>query len=229
VGNNPGGVAVTKDGKHAYITNPATNTVSVIDTATNTVEAAKIPVGTSPRGVGVAPDWKHAYVANVISNNVSVIDTATNTVVGTPIPVGDSPSLVAVAPDGKHAYVTNLASNNVSVIDTASATVAATVPVGSNPVGVGMFRRRWRVQFLAFSANLEIDLDRAPQEDRVDLQSTFILSSTHRAAGSILSPRRSRSVLAPLPAPSRPAPSKRTMGFRGDRLREPGSADQAHG
>jgi YVTN family beta-propeller protein len=57
--------------------------------------------------------------------------------VGTPIPVGDSPSLVAVAPDGKHAYVTNLASNNVSVIDTASATVAATVPVGSNPAGVG--------------------------------------------------------------------------------------------
>jgi YVTN family beta-propeller protein len=116
----------------------ATNTVSVIDTATNTVEAAKIPVGTSPRGVAVAPDGKRAYVANVISNNVSVIDTATNTMVGTPIPVGDSPSLVAVAPDGKHAYVTNLASNNVSVIDTASGAVAATVPVGSNPVGVGI-------------------------------------------------------------------------------------------
>ena len=46
--------------------------------------------------------------------------------------------MVAVAPDGKHAYVTNLASNNVSVIDTASAAVAATVPVGNNPVGVGI-------------------------------------------------------------------------------------------
>jgi YVTN family beta-propeller protein len=74
----------------------------------------------------------------VISSNVSVIDTSTNTVVGAPILVGDSPSLVAVAPDGKHAYVTNLASNNVSVFDTASDTVAATVPVGSNPVGVGI-------------------------------------------------------------------------------------------
>jgi YVTN family beta-propeller protein len=70
--------------------------------------------------------------------NVSVIDTSTNTVVGTPIVVGDSPFLVAVAPDGKHAYVTNMISNNVSVIDTASDTVAATVPVGSNPVGVGI-------------------------------------------------------------------------------------------
>ena len=79
-----------------------------------------------------------AYVVNNGDNTVSVIDTATNTVVGTPIQVGDSPSLVAVAADGKHAYVTNLASNNVSVIDTASNTVAATVPVGSNPVGVGI-------------------------------------------------------------------------------------------
>ena len=95
-------------------------------------------MGTSPRGVAVTPDGKHAYIANVISNNVSVIDTSTNTVVGTPILVGDSPSLVAVAPDGKHAYVTNLASNNVSVIDTTTNTVAATVPVGSNPVGVGI-------------------------------------------------------------------------------------------
>ena len=57
---------------------------------------------------------------------------------GTPILVGDSPFLVAVAPDGKHAYVTNLASNNVSVIDTARDTVAATIPVGSNPVGVAI-------------------------------------------------------------------------------------------
>jgi YVTN family beta-propeller protein len=67
-----------------------------------------------------------------------VIDTASNKVVGTPILVGDSPSLVAVAPDGKYGYVTNLTSNNVSVIDTASNTVAATVPVGRNPVGVGI-------------------------------------------------------------------------------------------
>ncbi|MGC2222407.1 MAG: hypothetical protein WA624_08580 [Methylocella sp.] len=79
-----------------------------------------------------------AYVTNGSDGTVSVIDAATNTVVGTPILVGDSPSLVAVAPDGKHAYVTNLASNNVSVIGTTTNTVAATVPVGSNPVGVGI-------------------------------------------------------------------------------------------
>ena len=35
-------------------------------------------------------------------------------------------------------HVTNNVSNNVSVIDTASNTVVATVPVESNPVGVGI-------------------------------------------------------------------------------------------
>jgi YVTN family beta-propeller protein len=39
VGNNPFGVAVTPDGKHAYVTNNLSNNVSVIDTASNTVVA----------------------------------------------------------------------------------------------------------------------------------------------------------------------------------------------
>jgi YVTN family beta-propeller protein len=99
---------------------------------------ATVGVGSHPRGIAVAPDGKHAYVTNAAANTVSVIDTATNTVVGSPISVGDNPFVVTVAPDGKHAYVTNLTSNNVSVIDTATNTVAATVPVGSNPVGVGI-------------------------------------------------------------------------------------------
>jgi YVTN family beta-propeller protein len=36
--NFPGGVAITPDGQHVYVTNFASNNVSVIDTATDTVE-----------------------------------------------------------------------------------------------------------------------------------------------------------------------------------------------
>ncbi len=71
----------------AYVTNDGVASVSVIDTATNTVEAATITVGIEPEGVAVTPDGKHAYVTNFGSNTVSVIDTATNTVVAT-VPVG---------------------------------------------------------------------------------------------------------------------------------------------
>jgi YVTN family beta-propeller protein len=134
---NPRGVAVTPDGKHAYVTISSfdSNTVSVIDTATNIV-VATVPVGSEPFAVGITPDGKHAYVAN-LGGTVSVIDTATNKVVAT-IPVGTNDSDVAVTPDGKHAYVANTLSNNVSVIATATNTVVATVAVGNFPVGVAV-------------------------------------------------------------------------------------------
>jgi YVTN family beta-propeller protein len=55
VGLAPFGVAVTPDGKHAYVTNFNSNTVSVIDTASETV-VATVAVGTAPFGVAVTPD-----------------------------------------------------------------------------------------------------------------------------------------------------------------------------
>jgi YVTN family beta-propeller protein len=73
----------------AYITNASSNTVSVIDTASNTV-IATVAVGVAPQGVAVHPDGSRVYVANSSSNTISVIDTATNTVVGT-VPVGMQP------------------------------------------------------------------------------------------------------------------------------------------
>jgi YVTN family beta-propeller protein len=63
--------------QNAYITNAIGNTVSVIDTATNTVTAT-ITVGNSSHGVAVTPDGSKVYVAtDAFPNGVSVIDTAT--------------------------------------------------------------------------------------------------------------------------------------------------------
>src|SRR5712671_688732 len=75
--------------QNAYITNQSSSTVSVIDTATDTV-IATIPVDLTPFGVAVSPDGSKVYVTNISSNTVSVIDTATNTVSAT-IPVGLPP------------------------------------------------------------------------------------------------------------------------------------------
>ena len=65
------------------------STVSVIDTATNTVTST-VPVGPNPMGVAVTPDGTKVYVAINLYNTVSVIDTATNTVTATTL-VGNSP------------------------------------------------------------------------------------------------------------------------------------------
>jgi YVTN family beta-propeller protein len=83
VGFGPRRIAITPDGKHAYV--GGFGTASVIDTRDNTV-VATVPVGGSSQGVAVTPDGKHAYVAidaNCVCSIafVSVIRTATNAVV----------------------------------------------------------------------------------------------------------------------------------------------------
>jgi YVTN family beta-propeller protein len=82
----------------AYVVNNGSNNVTVIDTTTNTVVGAPIPVGRYPGGVGVDPTVHRAYVPDPISNSVTVIDTTTNTVVGAPIPVGTWPVAVGIGP-----------------------------------------------------------------------------------------------------------------------------------
>jgi YVTN family beta-propeller protein len=134
-------VAVSPDGSTVYVTNTFSlpNTVSVIDTATNTVSAT-IPVGRPSLGVAVTPDGSTVYVANVDAGTVSVIDTATNTVIAT-IFVGQRAFGVAVSPDGRTVYVTNsFALPPVLVIDTATNTVIAGTgdPIVGGTVGVAV-------------------------------------------------------------------------------------------
>lgn len=121
-------------GPFAYTANQSNNTVSVVDTATDTL-VSTIPVGARPRRLAINALATEVYVSNVNGNSVSVIDTnessaLKNTLVAT-IAVGNSPSGVAYSADGSKVYVVNAADNSVSVIDTAQRQVIATVPVGA--------------------------------------------------------------------------------------------------
>src|SRR5260370_5301340 len=134
---SPLGVAITPNGRFAYVTNTGAvcdlcpinqpSSVSVIDTSTYSV-VATIPVGQYPAGVAITPNGAFAYVTNYNSNSVSVIDTATNTVTGT-VTVGTGPWGLAITPNGAFAYVTNYTSYSVSVISTTTNAVVATVPI----------------------------------------------------------------------------------------------------
>jgi YVTN family beta-propeller protein len=135
-----GGVAVTPDGKYAYVTG---DRVLVIDTATNMVVANVNLMGTA-QGVAVTPDGKYAYVTVPSPPaDVAVIAMATNTLVAIipvePGPLDAWPVAVAVTPDGKHAYIADQDTNDVSVIDTATNTVVGTpIPVGAFPRGIAV-------------------------------------------------------------------------------------------
>jgi YVTN family beta-propeller protein len=89
VGHDASSVAVSPSGTRAYVTNVTSDTMSVINTATNHVTTT-IPAGHRPGTVALSPNGQRAYVASVFGSNVTVIDTATGHIVAT-IPVGTSP------------------------------------------------------------------------------------------------------------------------------------------
>lgn len=115
----------------AYISNGASNTVSVLDLVYLRPDRT-LRVGNGPSGITASPTKYEVYVANAQSGTVSVIDTGKNDVAAT-IPVGKLPYSIAVAADGHRAYVANSGSNTVSVIDLDDRRVTATLGTGEQP------------------------------------------------------------------------------------------------
>ena len=121
----------------AYITSEVDGTVSVIDTATNTV-VTTIPVGRFPLGVAVNAAGTRAYIGNFGDQSISVIDTSTNTVIDTVHLAPNDVQGIAVSTDGSRVYAVGGENGMVSVIDTATDTVIATIPVGRAPRSVAV-------------------------------------------------------------------------------------------
>jgi len=154
VGDSPAGIAITLDGKTAYVANdnndslPNGNTVSVLNLCTNTVELTiTSTVFQQPYTITINPAGTKVYVTNSNSSTVSVIDVATNTIIDT-IFGFDGPSGFAITPDGKHAYVNNyggpqgVQSGNgttVSVVDLATDTIVGPpIIVGQAPAALAV-------------------------------------------------------------------------------------------
>src|SRR2546425_1110855 len=139
-GTGPQAVAITPDGRFAYVVNLTSNDVSVINTATNTL-AATVAVGFGPFGVAITPNGAFAYVtacgARCANGGVWVISTATNAVVAT-VPLVGCSTGVAITPDGAFAYVANNSSSTVSVIETVTNHLVLTVSVGTSPQGIAI-------------------------------------------------------------------------------------------
>jgi YVTN family beta-propeller protein len=118
-----------------YVANTG-DTISVIDTSTNTVSVT-IPGGSRPVDVAITPDGRKALVTNLDGGDVTVIDTITEMATST-VPVGSEPTAITFTPDGTRAYVTDQADGTVSVIDLDVGAVTATIPVGNTPLGIAI-------------------------------------------------------------------------------------------
>ena len=127
-----------------YTSDQFSNTVSVIDPATNTLLGViklgdQTPANLSPlykgqllvHGMGFSPDHKTLAVISIGSNSVTFIDTATNTVKHTTY-VGRSPHEAFFRPDGKEVWVSIRGEDYIAVLDgtTYKETGRITVPNG---------------------------------------------------------------------------------------------------
>jgi len=152
----PTGIAVSSDGKTAYVVLDNNDTLTKIDLAQATpVEGPEIRVGNVPHSVVISPDGKTAYVSNeggriatandfqgysngtpvvaayptgaTATGTVSVVDLSTFTVTGS-IETGLHPTGMAFW--GNNLLVANAYSDSISVIDTNTRTVSRTINLG---------------------------------------------------------------------------------------------------
>lgn len=114
VGASPGAITFAPDGRTAYVANRGSNSVSVIDVASDTIRST-ISGLSAPAGVAVSPDGTKLLVANSGDDTVSVVDLASGTAALVPVLIpgaaASGPAGVAISPDGKQAYVTARSAN----------------------------------------------------------------------------------------------------------------------
>lgn len=113
-GSRPYGIAITRSGLTAYVTDFGSDTVTPINLRTNT-PGAPITAGNQPYGIAITPNGKTAYVTNFGDGTVTPINLR-NDIPGAPIRVGNNPQGIAITPDGKTAYVANSGDNTVTPI-----------------------------------------------------------------------------------------------------------------
>ncbi len=147
-------VTVAPDGAFAYVSDPGSGGVLIVDTSTNTI-VDHIPADSGPYGIAVASNGRALYVVNSLYG-VSMIDTVTRTV--TSVIHSDTLGSLVVRPDGRFAYVSIIGQYPggtvaLLVMDTMTNSIVARIPfdhtgplamspsgkflyVGSNPLAV---------------------------------------------------------------------------------------------
>ncbi|MEV4313163.1 caspase family protein [Actinocrispum sp. NPDC049592] len=130
---HPLGVALHPHGHRIYVADD-TGTLSVIDTATNKVEAVRI--GGYPYGVVIGPQGVKVHVTMVNPNALITVDTATNKVIGETIALPPGPFALAVG-DNDLVYVGSFdMASLVAVNTTTGATVGEPLKLPVSPRGI---------------------------------------------------------------------------------------------
>ncbi len=152
VGDHPGAIQLSADGKTLYVANWGGSEVVALDVNNpdTPLYRTRFTTGEHPNALALAKDGR-MFVSCGNSDSVSVLDTRTGRTIETikttltpRSPGGTTPDSVAVSPDGMTLFVANADNNDVEQID-------VSVPGSSRPLG--FIPTGWYTTTVAVSAD----------------------------------------------------------------------------
>ena len=113
VGTGPIGLAMHAGLGRLFVTNYVENSLSVIDTATDEVEAT-IPVSPGPYRLALTPDGTRLYIVNYSANRIDCFDPMTLDLIDSFSAQGVNPLGLAITPDGESLFVATAGDGRVT-------------------------------------------------------------------------------------------------------------------
>jgi YVTN family beta-propeller protein len=123
------GLGYSPDAKTLAVVSAASNSVTLIDTATNAI-TGRVYLGRSPHEAFFTPDGKELWITVRGENYVSVVDPARMKEIRR-IELANGPGMTAFGPDGRYGFVCSSFTPEVAVVEVASHQVIGRLPQAS--------------------------------------------------------------------------------------------------
>jgi YVTN family beta-propeller protein len=130
---NPHNIAISQDGKTAYVASQGQNApaLATIDLTTGTL-LGTVPLDKTPRALSVSPDGQELFFTEAGIDAVQVLTLGDSRIVDQ-IPVGASPHLPSFTPDGELGLVVAQGPGELDLVDPDAYVTVGTVKVGAMP------------------------------------------------------------------------------------------------
>ena len=124
-------VVVTPSGRHAFVANIGSGSVSVLD-LWKMEHVSDLSTGEGAEGIAITPDGREVWVTNRSADTVTVIDAASLEVIAE-LESKSFPIRAKATPDGKHVLVSNARSGDVSVFSVETKKEVRRIPMDLSP------------------------------------------------------------------------------------------------
>ncbi len=144
-GGNPYAVALSPDGREAYVSVEREAAIRVFDVSDARAprKVASIGVQKNPEALALSGDGRELMVANSDEDSVSVIDVAKRKVTSTielrpsgAAGYGSAPNALALSPDGRRLFVAQAADDAIRVVDLATGAIVGAIPTAWYPTAI---------------------------------------------------------------------------------------------